>query len=188
MGLSEEAHKIRLHCIRREGVRGCFLTSTSLRFGSTPAPLRGECADMHLVDDEVLAGDPAPRPHRSNRSLQDRQFLKVRVGLPLETSMPGPVMPYRSDRGENDNACLLGRAGSTVRNSHRARDGALPDRGLRSRRQPRDIAAPRHGNARPRWIAARRRSAGGGRGPSWAKPKAPERGDWAVSGADVSSF
>ena len=29
---------------------------------SIPAPFRGECADMHLVDDEVLARDPAPRP------------------------------------------------------------------------------------------------------------------------------
>src|SRR5208282_5315768 len=29
--------------------------------GSIPASLRGKCADMHLVDDEVLARDPAPR-------------------------------------------------------------------------------------------------------------------------------
>src|SRR6202008_5019127 len=29
--------------------------------GSFPTSLRGKCADMHLVDDEVLAHDPAPR-------------------------------------------------------------------------------------------------------------------------------
>ena len=30
--------------------------------GSCPTPLRGEGADMHLVDDEVLARNPAPCP------------------------------------------------------------------------------------------------------------------------------
>ena len=151
-----------------------------------PASLRGEGADMHLVDDELLARAAAPRPvgpsevsgiddfRRSVRPF--RLKSRRRVGqcrfAPIETE----TIAHAGSR----------RQAPAVRSSRRSRIAAPPARGLRSRRQPRGSAAPRHGNGRRRRTAARRRSADAGQASFCARPDVPQPRAWAASRAAVS--
>ena len=59
-----------------------------------PASIRGEGADMHLVDDEVLARPTRATPRRSKRSPRDRRFPKVRAARPVEISTLGRGAPF----------------------------------------------------------------------------------------------
>src|SRR6516225_7759250 len=58
------AESARKFCHRHDFEAGDTELGESRKFaqGSIPAPLRGECADMHFVDDEAFSREPAPCP------------------------------------------------------------------------------------------------------------------------------
>ena len=64
----------------------------SSRDGGLPAALRGERADMHLVDDQLLARDPAPRVVGPAKVPGIDDF-RGPCGPPVEISTPDRAMP-----------------------------------------------------------------------------------------------
>src|ERR1700736_3625231 len=84
-------------------------------------PMPGNTYKDWIVGRKVPRASARAAHRRSKRRLQDRRFPKVRVDLPVEISTPGREMPFHLDQDENDSACRLARAGSTVRSSHQSR-------------------------------------------------------------------
>ena len=127
-----------------------------------PAALRREGADMHLVDDHLLARPAAPVPvGPAERAGIDDLRRPVR-SLRLKARGRVGQAACRACRCGSRSACPGAPRRPGPSNSRPPRPGAGSGARRRSRPRSRERAAPRPGNARRPPAAAPRRPAGGG--------------------------
>ena len=73
--------------------------------GRLPAPLRGEGADMHLVDDQLLARAAAPALVGPAERGRDRRSPTARAAPPAESARPGRAAAAPRCRCGSRSAC-----------------------------------------------------------------------------------